>query len=365
MKSVNDFALGLVSVFIPIYLLDLGYSTQTVFIWILVLFISFIFTIFLSIYLTNNIGFINTFYLRFIILLSHLGLLFLLPDYTYLLFIIAILTGVEWALFWIPFNILFIRNTLQAKTGVALSKLFAYPKILSMFSPVVGAFIVTRFGFPTLFATSMIVVLLAIIPIITLKSEKTNFQFTIKQAVGIYSKYKSFFKTEVLARLAEDTGAVWSVFVYLQLANKFDVGIVNTTAGVAGIFFILTIGKLTDDWNKHSMLRIGSLLITVIWISSFTIGILSTNPWLFYIATFAMGIALKAFIIPYQTLLWNSGRKDDAQFVVLRELPSFLGRVILFGSAILLYNNLAVLFLVIGLIFLYFLLFDSRKLEIT
>ena len=364
MKSVNDFALGLVSVFIPIYLIDLGYSVQTVFQWLLVLFISFTITIFLSTYLTNKIGFIYTFYIRFLFLISHLGLLLLLPEHSYLLFIIAILTGMEWSLFWIPFNILFVRNTQQEKTGTALSKLTAYPMILSLFSPLIGAFIVTKFGFPTLFIISMILVSLATIPLFPLKSERTDFKFTFTHAKEIYYKYKAFFKTEIVARLAEDTGSVWSIFVYLQLASKFDVGIVSAITSVAGILFVLTIGKLTDNWNKHHLLKIGSISITIVWIASFIIGTTSANPWLFYLATFAMGISFKTFMIPYRTLLWNSGRRDDAQFIVLRELPSFIGRIILFGAAVVLYDKLAVLLLIIGVVFLYFVLTDSRKLEV-
>ena len=69
-------------------------------------------------------------------------------------------------------------------------------------------------------------------------------------------------------------------------------------------------------------------------------------------------------MIPYRTLLWNSGRRDDAQFIVLRELPSFIGRIILFGAAVVLYDKLAVLLLIIGVVFLYFVLTDSRKLEV-
>ena len=364
MKSVNDFALGLVSVFIPIYLLDLGYSVQIVFSWMLVLFTSFTITIFISTYLTNKIGFVYTFYIRFIFLISHLGLLILLPKHPFLLFITAILTGIEWSLFWIPLNILFVRNTLENKTGMALSKLSVYSEVLSMFSPIIGAFIVTRFGFPVLFFTAMILALLATIPLFPLKSEKTDFKFTLIHAKKIYFKYKVFFKTEIIARLAEDTGAIWSIFVYLQLANKFNIGVISTVAGVAGLFFALTIGKLTDDWSKHSLLKIGAISVTFVWIISFVIGTSSTNPWLFYLATFIMGLALKTFIIPYRTMLWNSGRKDDAQFVVLREIPSFLGRVILFGLAIIFYDKLAILILIIGLIFLYFVLTDSRRLEV-
>ena len=61
----------------------------------------------------------------------------------------------------------------------------------------------------------------------------------------------------------------------------------------------------------------------------------------------AMGLALKIFLIPYRTMLWNSGRKDDSQFIILREIPSFVGKIILFLLAIKVHNNIHILFLII------------------
>ena len=365
MKSVNDFALGLVSVFIPIYLLDLGYSLQSVFGWFLVLFTSFTITIFITVYSTNRIGFVNTFYIRFLFLISHLGLLLILPEYPQVFFLIAVFTGLVWAFFCIPLNILFVVYTIREKTGTALSKISAYPEILGMFSPLVGAFIILQFGFPVLFIIAMLLALLSITRLFPLKSERSDFRFTLNHTREIYTKYKSFFKTEIIARFAEDTGMIWSIFVYIQLASKFEAGMIATIAKVVGILFVLTLGKLTDEWNKHKLLKIGATAVTLAWVLSFVIGSTTLNPWFFYLATLAMGLSLKAFLIPYRTILWNSGRKDDAQFIVLREIPSCIGKIILLLSAIILYDRLNVLFLLIGIAFVYFIVLDSRKIEVA
>jgi hypothetical protein len=61
--------------------------------------------------------------------------------------------------------------------------------------------------------------------------------------------------------------------------------------------------------------------------------------------------------------MYNQARKDDAQFLVLREIPTVLGRLILFSIAILLYNHLPLIFLSVGIIFIYFWFLDTRKLN--
>jgi hypothetical protein len=61
--------------------------------------------------------------------------------------------------------------------------------------------------------------------------------------------------------------------------------------------------------------------------------------------------------------MYNQARKDDAQFLVLREIPTVLGRLILFSIAILLHNHLPFIFLSVGIIFIYFWFLDTKKLN--
>ena len=84
---------------------------------------------------------------------------------------------------------------------------------------------------------------------------------------------------------------------------------------------------------------------------------------MFYLATIFATLSLKVFLVPYSSLMYNQARKDDAQFIVLREIPTVLGRIILFSIAILLHNQLPTLFLLIGVLFIYFLFLDTKKLE--
>ena len=71
---------------------------------------------------------------------------------------------------------------------------------------------------------------------------------------------------------------------------------------------------------------------------------------------------LKTFMIPYGSFLYNRARKDDAQFLVLREIPTVFGRQILFLLVLVCINQIELVFLVVALLFLYFLFFDTRKL---
>jgi len=196
-----------------------------------------------------------------------------------------------------------------------------------------------------------------------LKSEKTNFVFSKEKFKEIWQKNKQYFIPEIIDNLAEDAMALWIIFIFLQLASTLEVGIIGTIASVASLFFTLTLGKLTDQWNKHKLIKIGAFLVSIVWFINFTIGEFFPNQYLFYMATIFATLSLKVFLVPYSSLMYNQARKDDAQFLVLREIPTVLGRLVLFYIAILFHNHLTLIFLSVGIIFIYFWFLDTRKLN--
>ena len=142
MMSLNGFAMSFVSIFVPIYLFNLGYSFQMVMIWIMIHHATLLFFAFVTVKVSNKIGLVHSLHVRFVLLLTYfLLLLFGLKDMPMLFYIIPIISGAESAFYWIPLNILFVRNTKEENMGKSMSKFFVVPKALSTAGPLVGAFI--------------------------------------------------------------------------------------------------------------------------------------------------------------------------------------------------------------------------------
>jgi MFS family permease len=364
MMSLNGFAMSFVAIFVPIYLFNLGYSFQMVMIWMMIHHATLLLSAFVAVKVSNKIGLVHSLHVRFGLLLTYfLLLLFGLKEINILFYIIPILSGAEAAFYWIPLNILFVRNTKEENMGESMSKFFVIPKALSMTGPLIGAFIAIHYGFNILFSFAMFLLFFTFLPILSLKSEKTNFIFSKEKFKEIWQKNKQYFVPEIVDNLAEDAMALWIIFIFLQLASTLEVGIIGTITSVASLFFTLTIGKLTDKWDKHKLIKIGAFLVSIVWFINFTIGEFFPNQYLFYIATIFATLSLKVFIVPYSSLMYNQARKDDAQFLVLREIPTVLGRLILFFIAILLHDHLPLIFLSVGIIFIYFWFLDTKKLN--
>jgi MFS family permease len=365
MVSINGFALGLVSIFIPIYLLKLGYSVQSVMLWMFILHTSLLIFCFLAVYFSNKFGLVRTLQTRFAFLLTHLILLLVLPNFRWLFPIIPIIIGLEGAFYWMPLNILLVRNTESQTMGESVGKLAAYPQIFSIWCPLVGGLVAGALGFTTLFIVAMAIVGLAVIPLLPLQSQKTSFKFTLGNAREIFHKNKQFIVPEIVDNFMEDAGVIWSIFVYLKLTSITQIGIIGTIGSIVAILFTLSIGKLTDKWNKHKLIKIGAVLISLIWIFQAAMGQNFPNVWLFYIATIGMTLSLKTFLIPYSSIIFNQAREDDAQFIVLREVPVVLGRLLLYGMAALLSDHLSIIFVLVGIVFIYFWFLDTKRLTLN
>ncbi len=364
MMSLNSFAMSFISVFIPVFLLKLGYSFQMIMFWIIIQQSTLLISSFITVYISNRIGLVQCLHIRFILLLTYFPLLlFGLKNTPLLFYIIPILIGAETAFYWMPLNILFVRNTKSDDMGNSMSKFFTIPSILSIIGPLIGAYIIIHFGFLSLFSLAMFILLFTFLPVFSLRSEKTNFIFTWEKTLEIYRKNKQYFIPEILDNLTGELMVIWSIFIYLKLASTLQVGIIGTIVAGASLLFTFIIGKLTDNWNKHKLLKIGVSLVSLAWFTNFLIGTFNPHQWPFYLATVFLTLASKIYLIPYSSLFYNKARQDDAQFLVLREIPSVLGRLILYSSALLLYKNLPILFMLVGITFSLFLFINTKKLE--
>lgn len=365
MKGLTDFGLGFVQVFIPVYLLSIGYSLSMVMFWYITQDVVFVLCSFFSVYFSNKFGLVHSFHVRFIFLISELMLMVYLPQHSQLFYFIPFVIGLEMAFFWIPLNILLVRNTKDSSMGQSISRLTAYPKIFTMFCPVLGGYIAVHLGFNVLFIIAMCIVLFASIPIWPLRSEKTNFIFTKYSVLRVWEENKRFFVPEIVSSFAETGSLILSIFIYLKLLSVTQVGYMGTIAAVSSVFFTITIGRLTDEWNKHKLMKISAFTASVIWVACFYIGTHAPNPWLFYLATFLLTLNVKAFVVPYQSLLFNGARNGDAQFLVLREIPNVIGRIIIYLLVITFSSNVSSVFIFSAISFIYFWFYDSKKLDLS
>lgn len=364
MNTLAGIGMSLVGIFIPIYLLQTGFPLTTVILWLVIHHGTLLIGAFLSVYVSNIIGLVRCWYIRVILLLALFVGLYILPDNHSLLLFLGIISGLESAFFWIPYNILTVRKTDHETMGSSLAKLSNISTIVGLFIPFIAALIILNIGYPALFVIAFIFILVSLIPVIPLTHEKTNFIFDRKSIVDIVKNNKHFILPEIFDNLGQDAGIVWSLFIFIAGLTILDLGMLGVLSGLIGIVVTHFTGHLIDKWDKSRVIRFGAIFTTLTWLASYFIAVYYPTPFMLYLITALRGFAIGVFAMSYGAVMMNRARGLDAQFLVLREVPTILGRLTIFLLAILLISidKFELIFLIVAILSTYFWFNNIKKL---
>lgn len=109
MNSIEGLGWSMVGIFIPIYLLTLGFSLQQVFIYYIIQNTVILLTSFLVVYLGRIVSIKKVLIVRFPFLLLFLTLLYNLQNIDFPIYLLAIIDGLQLMLYWFPVHILFAQ----------------------------------------------------------------------------------------------------------------------------------------------------------------------------------------------------------------------------------------------------------------
>ncbi|HZX49556.1 MAG TPA: hypothetical protein VFE94_00190, partial [Candidatus Paceibacterota bacterium] len=354
----SGFAGALIGIFIPIYLLGLGKPLAEVMLFLIVHNIVLFGAALCAVFVSNKVGLVRTLWIRFGFLFLYLFLLYLLQTETgFPIYLVAVVGGIEAAFYWIPLNILFTRYAETKAMAKQMSKFFVLPEAAGLFAPLIGGFIAVSLGFPALFVFAFIVNIAAVGFLQNLHKEKTNFEFSLSRFKRIWQRNKTYFVSEFFDNIPEEVvGIIFPIVAYLSLLSVTDIGVIGTLISLGMMIFTLLIGNFADRFDKIKMLRLGAALFIATWLVAFFM----ESVLGFYAVSILLGFFLRLFLVPYNALLYANAKTDDAQFLVLREIPVISARVFVFLLAILLASRLEFVFLAAALSLLYFFFFNPR-----
>ena len=356
MNTLAGIGMGLIGVFVPIYLLHLGFSVSTVIAWLIVHHIVLLFGAFLAVYLSNIIGLVQCWYVRICFVGLLFAGLFLVPAYPGILFAVAVVSGLEAALFWIPYNILTLRKTDENTLGSSLAFASNVGTAFGLFVPIIAALIIVAYGYNFLFILAFVFILISIIPVLSLRHEKTSFHFSLEHIKKVVKENKKFIIPEILDNLGQDAQVIWTLFLVITALTVLDIGVLGVISGFVGMIVTHINGKLIDKTDKKTVVRFGAVSTTIMWTLSYFVAVYMPTPAILYIVTALRGFALGIFASAYGVIMFNRARSSDAQFIVLREIPTVFGRVVVFAITLIfvVIGKFELSFLMVAVISLYF-----------
>lgn len=329
-RILRAFGYALIGVFIPIYLLNLGYSLPTVLMFFLMKYILIIIMSPLVGVFQRFFGLKHTMMLSTFFLTTFFILLYSIVDFHWSILLLGALSGFELTLFWIPMNSDFSIHMKKGKTGSETGMLVIIPRIAAVIAPFVGALIIINYEFNVLLIAACLIIISSIFPLFLTKDK----HYKMMPVLKLFSKHNNkyfwiFFSKGVIAA----TMLLWPLFIFFTVKDYVFIGGLATLQAFSGIAVGLLMGKFSDKSNPIKLFKKIALLSFVIWVTAIFI----SGPVLIAIYSFLLGISFVAFCIPtFAFICKDSHHQHMVELMVYREVILSIARALVIAIAIIL-----------------------------
>lgn len=307
---LHTFGRSLVAIFIPILLLQMGFSIPHV---ILYFFIYNLIDVPLNIFARNLVikyGAREVIFLGIIFQIIGMFILYF-GNFSFglLLTLAFVLAGYDtfyWVAHWFVFN---ECVTTTKKVGSKVSGLFIVRKFASLVSPLIGAGFLIFLSKNYLLIVSIVFLFLSLIPLFRLK-----LNYVVPKKKMSFKKFFSYSENKkdyTYVFMSHFNGAVETVllplFVFVVFGSIGSVGFLPVIATVSSIIFVFYVGKMTDNLDSNLLIFIGALFLTFFWI----LRILLPNLSLIYLTSLLMGFFTVFINVPIDSNLVRNGKKTS------------------------------------------------------
>lgn len=316
-------------IFLPIILLQNGYSLDVV---LLFLILSSIVTIATSWFGQRLLNRKNVIYFTVVGILAEVGLLLLLlvqaEQSLFILLLIVTFEGLYFAFYYLSYYAITVHYTSKETTGRNIGNLTISIGLASIIAPLIGSHILGD-SQSTLIIISIIILLTSLIPLNRIATPEVEERS--KEDIQIFEIKLHVFNYSISSIFEVTVFTLWSIFAYVNDFTLLSIGsIIAATAGTR-----IIISYLIKDHLSNVPLRKFLMSIAVI-------GIAATSVYRFYIPSdifitnMLMSLFYVIFQISVQTEIINSFKGNRTYYSsALLQMTTFTTRIPIYIIAII------------------------------
>ncbi len=332
--AIRSFALAMINIFVPIYLLELNYTLQDVFIFYTVLSATHALFAIPAARISSKFGFKHAIFFSTLFIVPFYVLLYSLEFLSLHPMFLATLSGISSSLFWVGYHSDFAKFSDKKYRGeeIGLANIISF--IFNVAGPLVGGLMLVFFGFSFLFAFVSLLLVLSVVPLFLSKDVHEPLNFSIRQ---IFSDQKAGEYVAFIGLGIEGAVAfvIWPMFIFIFVLKNFAVlGFIVSLSLVFSLIATLLIARFSDI-NRKLVLKVGSVASAITWLPKiFVRDILQ----LFFIDSL-YGAARSAVSIPLDAACYDrANARSIVEFIVFREIIVQAARALFFAFMLYLYN---------------------------
>lgn len=242
-----------------------------------------------------------------------------------LAYVAAIFYGLSKSLYWPGFHSVMARYSDRDQVGREFSVVYAVTSVTHILGPFLAGFISERFGFTASFLTVSILQAASIIPLFKAKEVFLPKVYYYSQTLEIFKQFpKKFFGymgfgEEMLVL------NIWPIYIFIIVKNYEEAGLLATGASFLAAILALLVGKITDQYSKHLLVKVGSFFTSLVWFGRFAA---TTGYSTFAIDAFSR-TSKELVFIPLSTLTYLKAENTHVvPYVVFFEQSLAIGKFI-------------------------------------
>lgn len=328
---------SLVWVFVPILMLQSGYSVTDILVYLLA---------FNAIDVPLNFG-VDRLMRRFgarkvmiagtFAIIAFFLLIGVLPTGNILfLLLLACLGAIYDTFFWVSHMYLFIEiNKEEKDSGASVGALGAVHRFGGIVGPIVGACILVVWGKETVALVAALLFAASMIPLFRMKHTNDipqGRQPTMKEFLSSARERKNYLSTALIGVHYEVDGNLWPLFIFMTLGSIESVALIPTLVALSTASFSFVAGKMT---KRHAlpMMICGSLFAAALWTSR----IIFQNEMIYYLTVLLIGFSVLLVETPIDADIARRGaEKSTLSAATYRNASSMLLRIPLYLVLLLL-----------------------------
>jgi MFS family permease len=335
--AIFAFGEGLISIFVPIYLYQMGYSIYAIIFFYFLSSLSFVLLSYWGAKIVSTAGAKHAILISLpFFLLFYLGLRFIQWHWS-LFFVLPVIYTFARIFNNYGHHLNFITHSERQKRGREISFFGAATSLMYMSAPFFGGLIIYKFGYPYLYLIASIVLCLVAIPLLLHRDRHEKIQFSWRDLVGdIFYKKKRPLFISFSAYAVESTigGVIWPIFLILILTTTFKTGLIVMLTMLVSLLVYYFIGRLCDEYDRGKLLKIGTALYGLSWIARMFVG---GAVSIFIVDTYK-NIAEKVLHVPWSAKSYDlAERTDYFRFIVSREIIFCYSRLLVKPILILIF----------------------------
>ncbi len=257
--SIFQFANSIVQIFIPLYFYNKGFSLYSILMFFAVTQIGRLIFLPIAARLSSSYGAKRIMSASFVLSIVYYVFLGKVESVSGIFYVSAFIFGSVQALEWLPFLVHLSKMSPNENKGKIYSKLNIYTTIANALGPLLGGFIISLYGFHSVFYVVIALILPAIY--FLLKTPEISKIRKIKfSLISVRKIYPDMIANGGFNFQTYLGNTIWPIFIFVILPQYNTIGFIQTASLFMSLVALHSIGKLTDRTRRKKVLLLGSVL---------------------------------------------------------------------------------------------------------